>query len=411
MKIVHVCHLYHPSNGGVQFFFRNVSERLVKNYGDDVTVVTTDSYFGPERQIFKKIKPAEETINGVKVIRFGYMRWHLTPFRFLFKVFGKLSIKKPEWMINWFYGPVSSSMKKYLLGVKAHAICASSSNYYFMQLPLWRTCNFFYFGSIHWQHDGSTTLLPGQVQSIKASTYCIANTHFEKARLVETGVQADKIVVLGVGVDADEFQLTDNGAVSRFKAGLHIPETAVIIGYVGRIEKTKNVILLVEAFAKVASTNANAYLLLAGSASDYVGELQAYCAALPIATKDRIKWQVNFKAAQKVAIFNAIDILVLPSHNEFFGIVFLEAWSCRKPVIGVGIGPVKDVITDGIDGLLIRQENKEDLVSKLEVLIGNEPLRTLMGAKGFEKVMQQYTWDIIVSRLRKYYEATVTIVQ
>ena len=69
MKIVHVSHLYHPSAGGVQFWFKNVSERLVKDYGDDVTVVTTNSMYGPERDIFKKIEPAEETINGVKIIR------------------------------------------------------------------------------------------------------------------------------------------------------------------------------------------------------------------------------------------------------------------------------------------------------------------------------------------------------
>src|SRR3954467_15049647 len=105
MKIVHLTHSYHPSEGGVQFFFKNVSERLVRDHSDDVTVVTTDSIYGPERPIFKKAGPHKETINGVKVIRFSFRRWHIKPFRFLSKVFKKLSIKMPEWAVLKAYGP------------------------------------------------------------------------------------------------------------------------------------------------------------------------------------------------------------------------------------------------------------------------------------------------------------------
>src|SRR5438309_1391203 len=114
MKIVHISHLYHPSSGGVQFFMQNVSERLANDYGDDVTVVTTNSYYGPEKRLFKKIQPAEEVINGVKVIRFDYQRWHIKPLAFIYKILAKLSVKKPEWMFLKSYGPVSSKMKRYL---------------------------------------------------------------------------------------------------------------------------------------------------------------------------------------------------------------------------------------------------------------------------------------------------------
>ena len=115
MKIVHISHLYHPSQGGVQFFFKNISERLVKDYGDDVTVITTDSMYGPERKIYKNAGPKHETINGVKVIRFPFERWHIKPHSFLSKVFRKLSLNMPEQFSLKAYGPYSSSMKKYLM--------------------------------------------------------------------------------------------------------------------------------------------------------------------------------------------------------------------------------------------------------------------------------------------------------
>ena len=96
MKIVHISHQYYPSIGGVQSYMKNVSERLVKDYADDVTLITTNSLFGPERDAFKKIEPATETINGVKVIRFAYRRWHIKLFRFLFKILLVLKFKVPE---------------------------------------------------------------------------------------------------------------------------------------------------------------------------------------------------------------------------------------------------------------------------------------------------------------------------
>lgn len=404
MKVVHISHLYHPSSGGVQFFFKNVSERLVLDYGDDVTVVTTNSLYGPERKIFKKIEPAEEVINGVKVIRFPFQRWHIKPFAFINKVLAKLSIRKPQSMFLQANGPVSLKMKKYLMNVEADAFCGSASNYYYMQLPLWRKCNFFYFGSIHWEADESKdTLYPIQVASINASSVCLANTIYEKSRLIKSGVKAEKIFVLGVGVDLKLFLNVNVDNVATFRKDIGVPEGGLVIGYAGRIEKTKNVLLLIKAFEQVALLFPQAYLLIAGAAGVYADHLKNYCSTLPGAIAEKIKWHTNFPIEKKAIVFNSIDILVLPSHNESFGIVFLEAWSCKKPVIGVSIGAVRDVIRDGEDGLLMEMDNEASLAEKLKTLIEDGQLRKTMGENGFVKVKENYTWDIITARLRQCY--------
>lgn len=404
MKIVHVSHLYHPSSGGVQFFFKNVSERLVKNYGDDVTVVTTNSYFGPERKIFKKIEPAREVINGVKVIRFPYRRWHIKPYAFIYKVLAKLSVKKPQSMVLMSNGPYSTAMKKYLMQVQADAICASSSNYYYMQLPLWRKCNFFYHGSIHLEEDETkTSLYPKQVASMNASTLYLANTRYEKKRMEKLGVMSEKIFVLGAGVETTPFTSVDEDEVKQYKKELEIPEDGLLVGYAGRIEPTKNVITLIKAFEKVAAQLSNVYLLVAGSDSGYVAELKAYCRTLSADISKRIRFRPNFPIEKKPLVFKSLDILVLPSHNESFGIVFLEAWSCKKPVIGASIGAVREVISDGVDGLLMNVNNESNLAEKIMELIADESLRKTMGENGFAKVKANYTWDIITSRLRQCY--------
>ncbi|MDB5248670.1 MAG: glycosyltransferase family 4 protein [Segetibacter sp.] len=405
MKIVHISHLYYPSSGGVQFFFKNVSERLVKDYGDEVTVVTTNSYYGPERQQFKKIETREEVINGVKVVRFQYRRWHIGLYSFLFKLFAKLGVRKPEWMGLQASGPYSPEMKKYLMNVEADAFCGSSTNYWFMQLPLWRKCNFFYYGSIHLDEEESkSALYKVQVDSMNASTLYLANTSFEIERLVKLGVRREKIMVLGAGVDMEPFLNVDSESVQQYRKELGIPGDGLLIGYIGRIEFTKNVLLVIKAFEKISTKFQNTYLLIAGSGNGYVSVIKEYCSRLPQTVQSRIKWRVSFAVEEKPLIFHSLDILVLPSHNESFGLVFLEAWSCKKPVIGVDIGSVRHVITDGKDGLLMNIDDEESLSEKLGELIKDDALRTTMGKNGFEKVKEKYTWSKIVARLRRFYE-------
>ncbi len=252
MKIIHLSHTYHPSEGGVQSFFKNVSEILVSKYGDDVTVVTTDSMYGPERKIFKKSGEPEEIINGVKVLRFSFRRWHIKPLNILFRILKRLKIKVPEQLILQGYGPNSKAMRRYLMQVEADVFCGSSTNYLYMRLPLWRKCKFAFFGSTHLYDDESIqSLYPTQIRAIKASTVYLANTNYEKKRIEKLGVDPHKIYVLGVGVNMKDFKMQPSG-IADYRQQLGLDKHAVLVGYVGRIERTKNVKVLVEAFELVA---------------------------------------------------------------------------------------------------------------------------------------------------------------
>ncbi|HEX8334596.1 MAG TPA: glycosyltransferase family 4 protein, partial [Segetibacter sp.] len=139
------------------------------------------------------------------------------------------------------------------------------------------------------------------------------------------------------------------------------------------------------------------------SANTHLNELKENCTGLPYNILEKIKWVTNFSSEKKKLLFNAIDILVLPSHNESFGLVFLEAWSCKKPVVGTSIGAIRNVISEEKDGLLININDEKSLTSQLLRLINDKPLRVKLGENGYKKVTENYTWDIIVSRLRKCY--------
>lgn len=148
-------------------------------------------------------------------------------------------------------------------------------------------------------------------------------------------------------------------------------------------------------------------MLIAGSGSLHVDELKSTIAEFGHEIRSRVHWELNFPAEKKAIIFNSLDLFVLPSNNESFGIVFLEAWSCRKPVIGAAIGAVRDVISENEDGLIIEINSEVSLVDKVSTLIENLALRHTMGEKGFAKVKENYTWDIITSRLRECYQRSL----
>ena len=103
-------------------------------------------------------------------------------------------------------------------------------------------------------------------------------------------------------------------------------------------------------------------------------------------------------------MFNATDIFVLASTGESFGVVFLEAWSCKKPVIGTKMGATASLISEGKDGFLFEPKNALDLSIKLKELVANTALRTFLGNNGYTKILEKYTWEIIVKKYKEAYQ-------
>ncbi len=99
---------------------------------------------------------------------------------------------------------------------------------------------------------------------------------------------------------------------------------------------------------------------------------------------------------------------MLPSKEESFGIVFLEAWSFSKPVVGANIGAIASLIEDGTDGLLFEPDNPESLAEKLTLLINSEQLRNELGNNGHKKFSEQYTWDVVAKKFRDVYQSAIT---
>jgi len=406
MKITHVVINYFPSVGGTQIFYQGISENCVQHFNDEVEVLTIDSYYGSHSKQYKKITPAHETINEVVVKRFPFFRKHIKILSLLnvliYKISGKFSNKL--WLLCT--GPWSSSLKKAIDNSTADIISGSPSGFLYMQYPLYRhklknPKPFVYQGAIHFGADNhSQVISDNTLAAIKASEFYMANTEYEKKRLINLGVPEDIIVVTGVGVEMQTFEKGDN-EICRNDFALQADD--ILIGYIGRLEKTKSIEVLINAFIKSLKQNKKLRLVIASFESDYFKELQQFVQTLNAFEKSCIFFKTNLLKQDKVNLFHALDIFVLPSLNESFGIVFLEAWSCKKPVIGVSIGAVASVISDRVDGLLMKPNDANDLSEKLLELASNPELRKTFGINGFNKTVQNFTWPIVTQKYRDTY--------
>lgn len=102
--------------------------------------------------------------------------------------------------------------------------------------------------------------------------------------------------------------------------------------------------------------------------------------------------------------YSNCDIFIAPSRFESFGLIFLEAMIFSKPVIGTNIGGIPEVAEDGVSGILIENENSEDLKNALIKLIENKDIRESMGKNGRRIYEEKFTAEIMANKFIDYYK-------
>jgi len=104
--------------------------------------------------------------------------------------------------------------------------------------------------------------------------------------------------------------------------------------------------------------------------------------------------------------FTQADIFVMPSLIEGFGIVFLEAMAAGVPVIGSSLGGTRELITDGVNGFLVKPLDVQNLAQKICMILENKPLREQIINQGYQTI-KRFTLKEMVERTIDYYEKVI----
>ena len=151
---------------------------------------------------------------------------------------------------------------------------------------------------------------------------------------------------------------------------------------VARLEKNKGLDVLIRACSALRTENFAFECLIAGDGSERAN-LEGLINELGLLNEIKL---LGYKSQEEMnELLSRAKLFALPSRSESLGNVFTEARACRVPVIGPNILGVPEVITDGEDGFLVEPDNTDELVTKIKILLTNEPLRIKFIEKGTKK--------------------------
>ncbi len=203
-------------------------------------------------------------------------------------------------------------------------------------------------------------------------------------KLVENKIKLPKKII-HLGVDLDEFYPAEDKAAAKKSAG--IDPKNLVIGFVGRVGKEKNLPTLYKAFSLLRKKHKNLKLLVVGGRKEDV---------------DRIDGMMHVPSTNEVVrYYHAIDIFVLPSLTETSSLSTMEAMACGLPVVATNVGFVKDYIKDGRNGYLIPKQNVFALSKKIENLVEKPLLRKEIGEKARQTIKKKFSWEKTVNEIKE----------
>lgn len=228
------------------------------------------------------------------------------------------------------------------------------------------------------------------------ATLPIAVSRFTRQRITEkTGLEERVISVIPVAVDVRRFHPSDDGGDLRGRLGL---QGRKVILTLARVVERKGHDTVIRAMPLVAKAHPDAVYVIAGRGhGEVLARLRQMVDEFGLGGSVIFTGYVEDK--DLINYYNLCDVYIMVSRElvgrgdtEGFGITFLEANACGKPVIGGDSCGIPDAIEDGRTGYLVDPENAEEVAARINALLDDPVLARRMGAAGLERVYRGFTW-------------------
>lgn len=225
----------------------------------------------------------------------------------------------------------------------------------------------------------------------KEADYLFALSKKEKDIILSLGAaRKDRIIVI------PHFPYISTPAENNWLEDKRIDLKDPLVIFIGRKVRTKGYNLILQATEKVWKKHPQTTFVFAGPPTmEYVTDRGMY------QQHPRIVDVGEITESEKSFMLEHSDIICLPSTNDVYPLVFLEAWYYGKPVIGTPIFK-DDVIQDGKDGLIV-EANHEKVAEGIIRLLDDPQLRSELGRNGRLKVMSEHSWEASVKKLNEIY--------
>ena len=229
----------------------------------------------------------------------------------------------------------------------------------------------------------------------------ISLTPGEAGLLARMGVGAHQTAVIPHGVDSVHFSPADPSLFAS-KYGLEGREVALCLS---RINRTKGLDVLLEAFASIAERAPNLTLVIAGGCTspkeeEFLSELEGRARASGLAR--RVVFTGRLTDEEKASAYEACTFFVLPSIYEPYGIVLLEAAAHGKALISTRTGGPMSIVDEGSSGILVAPGDSRELADALLALAKDGEMAARMGEQA-RRMARVHTWERVAEATERAY--------
>lgn len=219
-----------------------------------------------------------------------------------------------------------------------------------------------------------------------------ANSHFTADLLKRLEVLEERIRIVHPGVDPQFFNLPQS--TMNLKDRYHLKNNSILLTVSNLVER-KGHDRVIESLPLVLKEVPNLIYLIVGEGVQKV-RLRYLVDRLNL--QNHVRFRGSVSQEQILDYYQMCDLFVMPARQvgcdvEGFGIVYLEANACGKPVIGGRSGGTADAIVHGQTGFLVGPDSIEELADRIIQLLIDEGMRRRMGQAGRKRVLEHFTWE------------------
>jgi phosphatidylinositol alpha-1,6-mannosyltransferase len=223
----------------------------------------------------------------------------------------------------------------------------------------------------------------------------ITNSSYTTARFLGFGVEDEKLIKVSPAVDINSFRpdIDVNYLTKQYKL-----KNKKVIMTVGRLVSRKGNDMVIRSLKKVIEKIPDIRYVIIGEGPEK-RRLQSLAHELKL--EDYIVFTGFVSDEDLPKYYNLCDLYVLPNREtddfdtiEGFGITFIEAGACGKPVIGGKSGGAFESVLNGVTGVLIDSQDTEMLASKIIEILSDKKLAEKLGTQGRERVLEEFSWEM-----------------
>ena len=223
---------------------------------------------------------------------------------------------------------------------------------------------------------------------------CISDAEKESA-LREKICKPSKLQVIYNGIDLEEIKKT----VPMSRAQLGIPEDAFVVGMVGRLSKQKAPDTFVKAAKLIKEKIPNAFFLMVGD-----GELRDQVESLINQYDLGSSFLITGWVDNPTAYMKIMDVGMLLSRWEGFGLVLPEYMACGVPIVATNVDAIPNIIKDSVNGMLVNEDDYYEAANKVIFVHKHVEVKQHLINAANECIMNNYRGEFIAEKSLKLYK-------